>query len=591
MSVAQERRLALAIGVVILVALGSAGVADLLSDRNGSSGAGSPEQGIPELAPPRGWASGHVRDVNGNSIPRARVQVVGTRRATTADSQGRYRLALRRRGAVLSASHPTHAVQHVRIKRPLRRGLRIDFSLAATDPAAMAANTAHRLIIWTGCEQVADLDDEELGRFMALGVAGFVCSAGRLPSGGGRHAFRADGGAAAADARYELQRELLRSAAVRKAREGRLLLYLGFYASDATNTRTPFEEWFDDGAWDRELLPQVRDLAAAARSLGFTGLALDQELYSADPETSATWSWAYPGNTRPEQLVRAQAAKRGRQLMKAMLAGYPGLELVAYDTQVPGNWSEKVQEVVNRRPNTFATDVRIDLWKGLAEVPGYSAIRWFDATFYKTPHLAEQDWAVGLRYNAARTYELLSRRFSNWHYASSRLHVTPFSWIDEGPSDFEAAREPEHVERQLAAFRTWGAGGLFANYAYGNLTGFDYERYADAMRQATTPGTVDRSPPRLSIRSWSAEPVSGDRITVDGSASDNFAIRVVRWYDNRGRFGAGELVPEPDDDTTLERSTHWRIEGVPLHSGTNRITVVAEDIKGLARIRRFTVRR
>ncbi len=571
----------------MLVALGTAVLADLLSDRDGSTGAGartSPEQHTPEPLPasPRGWASGHVRDVNGNSIPRARVQVVGTSRATTADSQGRYRLAVRRRRAVLSASHPGHATQHVRMAPQARRGVRMDFSLAATDAKAAAPNSAHRLVFWTGSR--GRRPERRGARSARRPRSGRFCLQFRSPDQRRRQArIRARRtGRHARDARYDLQRKLLRSAAVERAREGRLRLYLGFYAADATNTQTPFKEWFDDRAWDQELLPDVRDLAATARSLGFVGLALDQELYPANSgATSASWNWGYPGNTRPEQLVRAQAAKRGRQLMEAMLSGYPGLELVAYATEVPGSWSERVQEVVNGQPSLFAQDLRIDLWRGLAGVQGYSAIRWFDATFYKTPHLEVQDWTVGLRYNAARIYELLSQRFSNWHYASSRLHVTPFSWIDDGPSDFEAARDPEHVEEQLAAFRRWGAGGLFANYAYGDLTAFDYERYEDAMRSATTPGTVDGSPPRLSVRSWSAEPAGGDRITVDGKASDDFGIRVVRWYDNRGRFGAG----------TLDGSTDWRIEGVPTRSGTNRITVVAENIKGLASTRRLTIRR
>ena len=451
-------------GVVMLVALGTAVLGDSGSDRDGSTGAGartSAEQHTPEPLPAsrRGWVSGHVLDVNGNSIPRARVQVVGTSRATTADPQGRYRLAVRRQRAVLSASHSGHATQHVRMAPQARRGVRMDFSLAATDAKATAPNSAHRLVVWNTCSEVADLSDEELDRLVGLGVGGFVCSSGHLTSAGGRHAFAPAHRAARGDARYDLQRKLLRSAAVERAREGRLRLYLGFYAANATNAQTPFKEWFDDRAWDQELLPDVRDLAATARSLGFVGLALDQELYPANSgATSASWNWGYPGNTRPEQLVRAQAAKRGRQLMEAMLSGYPGLELVAYATEVPGSWSERVQEVVNGQPSLFAQDLRIDLWRGLAGVQGYSAIRWFDATFYKTPHLEVQDWTVGLRYNAARIYELLSQRFSNWHYASSRLHVTPFSWIDDGPSDFEAARDPEHVEEQLAGVPAVGCG-------------------------------------------------------------------------------------------------------------------------------------
>jgi hypothetical protein len=106
------------------------------------------------------------------------------------------------------------------------------------------------------------------------------------------------------------------------------------------------------------------------------------------------------------------------------------------------------------------------------------------------------------------------------------------------------------------------------------------------MRGAATPGTVDRRPPRLSIRSWSPED-GGDRVTVAGTASDEFGIRVVRWYDDRGNFGAAELLPPGEDGLTLDPRMEWQMEGVPLPSGTNRVTVVAEDIKGLARTQRL----
>jgi hypothetical protein len=175
----------------------------------------------------------------------------------------------------------------------------------------------------------------------------------------------------------------------------------------------------------------VRQLAAAARSLGFAGVALDQELYPGKDGSRASWKWDYPGNNRSEQEVRAEVERRGRQLMSSMLAGYPGLELVAYATMIAGTWVDKVQEVVNDKFGVYRDDVRVDLWAGLSSVPGYAAIRWFDSIFYKSPHI-DGDWAVALEDNANSTYSALSRRFPNWDYASSRLHVTPFSWIDDG---------------------------------------------------------------------------------------------------------------------------------------------------------------
>jgi len=474
----------------------------------------------------------------------------------------------------------------------------LDFSLAATRVENAAPNSADALIFWFDCSQVAELNRAELNRLIVAGVDGFVCMTGRLYTMGGVNRFMGDVNASRNGEAFKLKRSLRRSPAVRLARTGRLRLYLGFKVADYYNRRTPFKDWFDDTAWSRDVLRPVRQLGAAARSLGFVGVALDQELYPAkDRAVSASWNWNYPGNDRSEQQVRAQVERRGRQLMTAMLAGYPGLELVAYNTMIPGTWADKVQEVVNDKFGVYRDDVRIDLWAGLSSVPGYAAIRWFDSIFYKTPHIGG-DWSVALEDNANSTYSVLSRRFPNWAYASSRLHVTPFSWIDEGPTDsrFDDARDPDGVANQLAAFRDWGAGGSFGNYAYSEPAAFDYAPYTDVMRRASTPGTVDAEPPALSVASPAGErtiDATGDHLEIAGTAHDNYAIRVVRWYDAKDRFGTAKLVWKPQDSLSPDRAwvTQWRIRGVPLSPGTNRITVVAEDIKGLATVRTLTVRR
>jgi hypothetical protein len=569
-----------------------------------TSGGGGSDEARPKVAgpggvpkplatPPAGHVAGYVRDVNGNPVPGARVRVAGTRRETTASSTGRYELPIPPGDRTLVAEHPAHAAQQVALSPESDRGNRLDFSLAVTEQdRAAGRNSADVLIFWAGCTAVADLSPAELDRLMEAGVKGFVCSVGRLPSMGGEDGFTGDPDARLRGASFRLQRRLRDSPVVNRARKGQLRLYLGFHASDYNNRHTPFKDWFDDRAWSRDVLTPVRDLAAAARSLGFVGVAIDQELYpvSGGDET-ARWTWDYVGSDRSEQEVRTQVELRGRQLMAAMLAGFPGLELVAYNTQISGDWTEKVQEEVNGQPNAFAKDVRIDLWDGLSSVQGYAAIRWLDAIFYKSPHVTD-DWSEALEYNANRIYSLLSRRWSNWPYASSRLHVTPFSWIDEGPSDFAEARDPGYVADQLAAFRTWGTGGLFANYAYGDPAKFDYGPYTDAMRRASTPAMVDWKPPALSITSPAGEDAvdaTRDHLDVHGTAGDEFGIRVVRWYDSRGGFGTAELTWDAEDGGDAD--TRWRIDDVPLSPGTNRITIVAEDIKGLASERTLTIRR
>jgi hypothetical protein len=558
-----------------------------------------PVRGAKPLANPGpGRITGYVRDVNGNPVTGARVRVAGTRRGTRANSKGRYVLRVPRRTRALLAGRSGYATQAVGLTRRAVRGHRIDFSLAATGAGrATTSNSADALIFWVDCKQVAAMSADEVNRLVADGVDGFVCMTGRLRNMGGAAHFTGDVNASLDGAAYELQRSLRGSAVVKLARNGRLRLYLGFKSADYYNPTTPFKEWFDDAEWSRSVLQPVRELAAAARSLRFAGVALDQELYTGKDGSRASWNWNYPGSNRSEQEVRAQVERRGRQLMTAMLAGYPGLELVAYNTFIAGTWADKVQEVVNDQFGVYRDDVRVDLWAGLSSVPGYAAIRWFDSIFYKTPHIGG-DWSVALEDNANSTYSVLSRRFPNWDYASSRLHATPFSWIDDGPSDspFDDARAPDAVADQLAAFRDWGAGGTFGNFVYRPPSAFDYQPYGDAMRNASTPGVVDREPPELSVRSPAggrAIDATGDRLELAGTAHDNYAVRVVRWYDTKGRFGTATLTWEADDSLSPDRTwvTRWRIRGVPLSPGVNRIAVVAEDIKGLATVRRLTVRR
>ena len=102
---------------------------------------------------------------------------------------------------------------------------------------------------------------------------------------------------------------------------------------------------------------------------------------------------------------------------------------------------------------------------------------------------------VGLQ--PSRSLALLSRSFDNWDYAWSRVGVSPFAWVNGGSTRFEAARSPEHVEAQLAAFRRWGMDGEFANYAYNGLEGFDYEPYERALQAAAERGDVDSVAPSL----------------------------------------------------------------------------------------------
>ena len=440
------------------------------------------------------------------------------------------------------------------------------------------ANSADGLIFWTGCQDVVELTDDELDAWQERGVDGFVCMVGHLRGMGGSQDFTADPDASLEAANYTMQRELRDSGIVGRAAERGMKLYMGLKLVNYFNPATPLVDWFDDEGWADRVIPRVRDFAGAARLLGFAGIAVDQELYPQQGRVStATWSWSYPGNTHPEAEVRAQARARGEQMMSALTGAFPDLEIAAYDVRVPETWIELVQREVNGNEGAYDERLDIDFWDGMTAVPGYSAIRLLDSTFYKTPHRGT--WSGALQYHQNRIYAYLSRSLSNWEYASSRLHVTPFSWIDDGPCecDADAAQPPEDVAEQLAAFRLWGAGGEIANFAYSPVEDFDYSPYEDAMREASTPAVVDDSAPQLAVT-----PAPGSSPVLRGIALDDLALRRVVWTDDAGGSGVAVLrwqILSGNFSDGYVDETSWKLPLAELAPQAKSVELIAEDIK------------
>ncbi len=456
-------------------------------------------------------------------------------------------------------------------------------------------NSADRMTMWMGCSELATLTDAELNTWKSRGVDGFVCMSRWLHGMGGSENFTGNLNADLSSTQYSLQRQLRDSAIIGRLKARGMKAYLGTYLVNYFNKATPLRDWFDDAGWSGAVLPAMGNLAAAAKSLGFAGVAFDQELYPQHGGAkTATWDWNYPGNQRSQQTVRAKARQRGGQLMRRILDAFPHAELVAYDVQFPDTWGEVIQKEVNGYANVYANRLDIDFWDGLTSVEGYDGIRLFDATFYKTPHIGTWDSALHYHYN--RLYSYLSKRLSNWTYAASRFHVSPFAWIGPGPCGcaFEAPRPPDYVARQLLAFRKWGTGGEFANYAYGRLRSFDYSPYASAMSPASTPATVDTQAPALGVAAADPARTANASTRLHGTSGDNLAVRLVRWVSDRGHQGVARAswqVKSGDARSGYSGETSWEIPDIPLEPGDNKITITAEDIKGLTRSAAVTVHR
>jgi hypothetical protein len=463
---------------------------------------------------------------------------------------------------------------------------------AAAQAAVTAPNSADRLIIWSDCAHVVDLTDASLDLWKSRGVDGIICMHGHLRSMGGKQDFTGDPQASLAESNYSFQRSLRDTNIVGRMRARGMKAYLGVKLVNYKNRRTPLREWFDDAGWWGLVLPKMADAAAAAKLLGFAGLAFNQELTRQRNGYGATWNWDYQNNTHSEAEVRAKAAQRGREVMSVLTRSFPGLELVAYHVHMPETWRELVELKDNNKGNALAKNLDIDFWDGLSSVEGYSAIRLLDSIFYKSPYAGT--WDIALQYDYNRRYSYLSRRLSNWNYAASRLFVSPFSWINAGPNpgEYDDARPPAYVATQLAAFRRWGMGGEFANFAYGGLSAFDYGPYVSAMQAASTPGVVDASPPALLVNPVPAgSPTPLASLAVEGTAHDNLAVRLVRWQNDRGGRGTARMTWEVlsgDYRTGYNWRTRWSAPTIPLHAGANNITITVEDIKGLATTRQIT---
>ena len=454
-------------------------------------------------------------------------------------------------------------------------------SAAATTTAEdPRANSADQILFWLSAKDVPPLTDADLQDYGEMGVGGFIPVVQWLSGMGGQQKFTGNPNASLAGDEYRTQRALRDSKVVSRARSQGMKMYLGFYLVNLMNPRTPLAEWFDDASWNAVVLPAVADLAGAARQLGFDGIAVDAEMYAQQGNvTTASWSATYD-SAHTEEETKAQVKRRGQQLMTTILRAFPAVDIQVYSAAFPESWHELVQKDVNGIPNLDGL-VHLAFWDGMTSVEGYTAIRFLEAILYKSPGLRGASWGSANQYNVNSSYAMFSRRLSNWGYASSRVFVSPFAWIDAGPSEFERARDPDAVAEQLTSFRTWGTGRQFANFAFAPLGEFDYGPYADALRDAATPAVVDTEPPVVTVTSATR---SGPSVAVTGFATDNLGIREVRWAaadDLGGTVPMTWTMLSGDPASGWAWQMDWTLQGVELPDSAGEITITVTDIKGL----------
>jgi hypothetical protein len=438
-------------------------------------------------------------------------------------------------------------------------------------------------MFWTKMSDLGSMTEAQLTQWHADGVGGFVGGTYWLWGMGGSNEMSGNP-SAVSGSNYSLEEAIESSNIVTRVHALGMKLYLGFNLVNYFNTQTPLAEWFDDSAWDNTVIPAVQAAAAAAHMLGFDGIAMDQELYpQKGGAKTATWVWDYPGNTHTEAQVRGEAVLRGQQVMAAIVSVFPGVEIADYDASFPESWDADVRQQVKGDSSAFSKNLDVNFWDGMTSVDGYSGIWFYDEYFYKT-YAPASSWAQALSYEENSVYAYLSRNFSNWSYASSRVFATPSAWIDGDVANegtYSAPRPPDYVAQQLQAFRDWGTGGAFAVFCYASLGQFDYSPYVPGIQAAATPGIVDTDPPTISVTGQNSN--SGS-LTLSGTAKDDDAIQYVSWSSSTGSAGTAQdtwQITSGSVSGGYRWQTVWTIPSIPIAPGPNVITITAVDTHGL----------
>jgi len=463
-----------------------------------------------------------------------------------------------------------------------------------------ASGGSEGFLMWTSDSYCAHLTESNLREWKSRGAGGFACGIGMIDGVGGSQAFAAAPLATLAGTQYEMERDLASSGVVSQASALGMSMYLSFELANDSNPETPLAPWFDNSAWSGVVLPQIENLAAAAKQLGFAGVAVDQELYDVDNlGQEGTWNWDFPGNTHTEAQVRAEAQKRGNQLMRALLEGFPNIRILVYDAFFPGTWDAAVESYAEGTSDPYGNLVQIDFWNGLTAADGYAEILFLDATFFREPGIPGASWDAALQYEDNSLFAELSQKLSNWAYASSRIGISPFGWIDQNAEEgsYGTARPPHYVASQLAAFRRWSMDGTIGIFSFdGLLGGFDYTPYLAGMRAATKPGVTDDHRPRLTV--GRPEIRTGPRqmltVVLHGTAVDPFAIRAVYWRDDSPKAGGAARMVWKRGTGGVKTGWDWTMDWsftASIPKGTKNIEVEAVSIKGPMAVARISLDR
>lgn len=422
----------------------------------------------------------------------------------------------------------------------------------ATPPDVAVGVPASRIVAWNALgtyswdtSQLSDatLDDYHNNRH----IGGAVMIIGLLYGYGGDKAFtNASSPNFAGDGRTgsqwawhkTLKQNLVGGKTLRQRFTDRgMKMYLGFHLFDYNNTvdadflpHDPFDDtWWN--AWCGNAIDGQGpvQLVAAAKNLGFDGIAIDHEPTQGGVGVQQ-WVWNYNGNTHTEAQVRAKVKARGAQIGAALWAAAAGAELVVYfptSQDLRHGIEEDYNCVFNNDGGSYgngsclALNCVDEFFDGMLSQPGHGNFYAARSIFYKNQNLngpPGHTWEGDLAYDINQTCARLSREWGNPANVMPFLQVDPFTWLDGGLNTGEGALDPTTANSDLVSNNRWGMGGTFVLYEQHFDDGTSYVSWYTALSNGSNTASIGSHAPTISAVPLSGR--SGNMITLTFTATD-----------------------------------------------------------------------
>jgi hypothetical protein len=171
-----------------------------------------------------------------------------------------------------------------------------------------------------------------------------------------------------------------------RAKAAGIDVLLGYYVVDYNYPNNPFVTgWHLDDRWAK-VVTYMTAFAKWAKDHGCVGVAQDSEEYAGVNGIRPNWNVSSPPPGYTQDQFRLLIQRRGGQIMGALTAGFPGLEVVTAYGDLPGSYQEQERRAQANPSASYsaASLLFADFWVGAVSTAGYGRWEWWEEPwFYK----------------------------------------------------------------------------------------------------------------------------------------------------------------------------------------------------------------